>query len=67
MPAYIVRVSGNVKSESVNCGECTKETLAANPGVAFELVELGDRDRANLRFNECDSCDGALDSNRLAE
>jgi hypothetical protein len=67
MAAFIVRVSGNVKSESVNCGECTKETLAANPGVDFELVELGDRDREKLVFNECDSCDAALDSNRIAE
>lgn len=67
MAAFIVRVNGRGKSESVNCGDCVKETLAANPGIDFELVELGDRDRANLRFNECDSCDAALDSNRIAE
>jgi len=67
MSAFIVRVNGRGKSESVNCGDCVKETLAANPGIDFELVELGDRDRANLRFNECDSCDAALDSNRIAE
>lgn len=67
MAAFLVRVSGNKKSESVNCGECVKETLAANPGVDFELVELGDVDRANLRFNECDSCDVTLDSERAAE
>jgi hypothetical protein len=67
MAAFIVRVSGSVTSESVNCGDCVKETLAANPGVQFELVELGDLDREKLRFNECDSCDSALDSNRVAE
>jgi hypothetical protein len=67
MAAFIVRVSGSVTSESVNCGECTKETLAANPGVQFELVELGDLDREKLRFKECDSCDAALNSNRIAE
>ena len=67
MAAYIVRVHGRTSSESVNCGECTNETLAANPGVQFELIELGDLDREKLRFNECDSCDAALDSNRAAE
>ena len=67
MAAFIVRVHGRTSSESVNCGECTKETLAANPGVQFELIELGDLDREKLRFNECDSCDSALDSNRVAE
>ena len=67
MAAVIVRVHGRTSSESVNCGDCTKETLAANPGVQFELIELGDLDREKLRFNECDSCDAALDSNRVAE
>jgi hypothetical protein len=67
MAAFIVRVNGRGASESVNCGECTNKTLAANPGVQFELIELGDLDREKLRFNECDSCDAALDSNRIAE
>jgi hypothetical protein len=67
MAAFIVRVHGRTSSESVNCGDCTKETLATNPGVQFELIELGDLDREKLRFNECDSCDAALDSNRVAE
>jgi hypothetical protein len=67
MSAFLVRVHGSSKSESVNCGDCTNATLAANPGVQFELIELGDLDREKLRFNECDSCDSALDSNRAAE
>ena len=67
MAAFIVRVHGRTSSESVNCGDCTNATLAANPGVNFELIELGDLDRAKLRFNECDSCDYTLDSKRIAE
>lgn len=67
MAAFLVRVHGRNKSESVNCGDCTNATLAANPGVEFELTELGNRDLAKLQFKECDSCDCTLDSKKIAE